>query len=172
MTTVNFTLLDLLLVALLAGITAAGVRRGIAGLAAGAATITCWFAANQLGDVHPLLAVAVALGAGLAVGRFSSALEPVPAGNLTGPQAALGGLGGLLAGLGLVAALALSFPTYTNPSDAYGRFEYPSSRVPVWLLQATRDSAIQRFLSEPRERGGLGVWTGSEAVRGLLLPDH
>ncbi|HWG85772.1 MAG TPA: hypothetical protein VNT60_09850, partial [Deinococcales bacterium] len=78
------------------------------------------------------------------------------------------GLGGLSCGLGLAAALALSFPVYAGE----GSLQYPSGKLPPWLLGTVNDSAIQRFLSRGPQEGGINVWQGPPVLRALLLPDR
>jgi hypothetical protein len=163
---------DPLLMVVLAAAVALGVRRGVATLIVAVGSLLAWFILNIIGVFLAPIAFLLALGAGYGLGVLSrslinSALESINDSDLL--TSLLGGLGGLLLGLSVIAALTLSFPT--SPNSTAGRFDYPSTRLPVWLYNAVEKSAVQRFLRNDHARGGLEVWGGASFVRGLLIPD-
>jgi hypothetical protein len=129
---------------------------------------------NILGLFVAPIGFLLALGAGYGLGLISrnlvnTTLESVNDSPTLAPL--LGGLGGFVLGLGLVMALAVSFPTSPNPAAGQGRFFYPSRQLPLWLYDAVEKSAVQRFLRSSAASGGLGVWDNSSILRNLLVPD-
>lgn len=172
--TIELTWFDALLIALLAGTTVIGMRRGLAGLFAALGGLALWPLLNWLGFIHPVVALVLALGLGTVLGQLARSFVTWPAFTYVTEvtQAALGGLGGLVLGLGLVAALALSFPIRPNPAAGPGQFRYPSDNLAPWLGATVERSLIQRLLTNPRRQGGLNIWRGSPAVRALLVPDR
>ena len=168
----ELTWLDTILMVLLAGATVLGVRRGVSTLIVALASIVAWLVLNILGLFLAPVGFLLALGAGYLLGLMARTFINGPLESVNDSPVlsnVLGGFGGLLLGLGLVMALALSFPSSPNP--AANSFSYPSTRLPTWLGSAVRDSAVQRFLSEAPTRGGLGVWGGGSLLRNLLVPD-
>jgi hypothetical protein len=167
------TWVDVLLMVLLASSTVLGMRRGVSMLVVALSSIVVWLVLNILGLFFPPLGFLIALAAGYGIGLLARALVTGPLEPLSDaplPALVAGGFGGFLMGLCLVAALALSLPISPNP--ATGGFDYPSSRLPLWLAQGVRDSAVQQWLSNPASRGGLGVWGNSSILRGALVPDR
>jgi hypothetical protein len=171
----DFTWFDIILVVLLAGIMVLGARRGVAGLVAGLVAVFAWPIVNVLGRIEPLIGFVLALVAGWFVvgtlARNAYATGFISASS-DAARTILGGLGGTLMGLGLVVALALSFPITSTPSAGPGAFSYPSDALPSWLREGVNRSAIQRALSEPPSRGGLGLWRGSAFFKLFAVPDR
>jgi hypothetical protein len=170
----ELTWLDPLFMLLLAGATVLGVRRGVSMLVVALGGIVAWLVLNILGLFLAPVGFLLALGAGYGLGLISrnlvnTTLESVNDSPLLAPL--LGGLGGLMLGLGLVMALAVSFPTSPNSAAGQGRFFYPSQGLPAWLYTAVEKSAVQRFLRTSAANGGLGVWDNSSILRNLLVPD-
>lgn len=157
------TWFDILLVTLLAAVTALGIRRGVAGLAWGVGGLAvAWIAnavANALG-LGPLVSLALGLALGVAMSFGVAALLPRP---LEQPWHLLaGGAGGLLLGMLTVSSLALAFPLQTKGKQTY----YPSpalAKVSPALYDGIAHSAIQQRLS--------GIWVSSPALRTLVVPD-
>lgn len=163
---------DIVLMVLLAASIVLGVRRGVSMLIVALGSLVVWIVLNILGLFFPPLGFAIALVAGYVLGVLARTLVNGPLealGEAALPAMVLGGFGGLLLGLGLIAALALSLPISAN--SASGGFDYPSTRLPTWIGNGVRDSAVQRYLSNPVSRGGLGVWSSNSALRNLLVPD-
>ena len=168
----DLTAFDLMLLVILAGVIAIGVRRGVAGLVAGLGTLVFWPLLNLAGFLEPLLAFVLAFAAGLLLGQVARVVHSTGliSASSDAARAVMGGVGGLIMGLGLVLALTMSFPTRTN--FAQGTFFYPSDRLPSWLFDAVNQSAIQRLLTAPQAKGGLDVWRASMGVRAYLVPDR
>ena len=168
----ELTWVDVVLMVLLAASIVLGVRRGVSMLIVARGSLVVWIVLNILGLFFPPLGFAIALAAGYALGVLARTLVNGPLealGEAALPSMLLGGFGGLLLGLGLIAALVLSLPISAN--SASGGFDYPSTRLPTWIGNGVRDSAVQRYLSGPVSRGGLGVWSSNSALRNLLVPD-
>ncbi len=168
----ELTWVDALLMVLLAASIVLGVRRGVSMLIVALGSLVVWIVLNILGLFFPPFGFVIALIAGYALGALARTLVNGPLEALSEaalPAMMLGGFGGLLLGLGLIAALILSMPISAN--TASGGFDYPSTRLPTWIGNGVRDSAVQQFLSQPASRGGLGVWGSNSALRNLLVPD-
>jgi hypothetical protein len=170
----DLTLFDFLLIVLMAGCTVIGVRRGVAGLVVGIGVFPLWLILNIIGGIHPLVGFVLALAAGWLLGQLSKMLHTTGAISAASDtaRAVMGGTGGLLLGFGLVMALALSFQIKATPWNGPKSFDYPSGDgVPNFITDSIRSSQITQWLSNPPNRGGLGVWKASPAVRTLLVPD-
>lgn len=155
------TWFDILLVTLLAAVTALGARRGLAGLAWSLGSLVLVFVLHLLRlPALPALVLALLLGGALSV--VVRRLVPYP---LERPWHLLvGALGGLLLGGVLISALALSFPLAVQVTPAGQKMLYPSPDLAPGLQAAVANSAIQEELK--------GVWHGPQWVRTLLLPDR
>lgn len=157
------TWFDILLVTLLAAVTALGVRRGLSGLGLGLGGLLIAWLANVLGLAAPLaLLLGLALSFGLSVGLSQWLPRP-----LEQPWHLLaGGIGGFLLGGLLVASLALAFPLSTQKTRTGQQAYYPAPALAKWspnLYTAVANSAIQQHLS--------GVWSAAPALRTLVVPD-
>jgi hypothetical protein len=171
----DFTWFDLVLVVLLAGVIVLGARRGVAGLVAGVVAVFAWPIINLLGRIDALVGFFLAVIAGwFVVGMLARNAYATGFINASSDVARtiLGGLGGTIMGLALVVALALSFPITSTPSAGPGAFSYPSDALPSWLREGVNRSAIQRALSDPPARGGLGLWRGSAFFKLFAVPDR
>lgn len=171
---ISLTPFDALLITLLAGVVAVGVRRGLVALVAGAGGLILLPVMNLLGvlSLPAGFLAAAAAGIGLAYAARALTGTSLLAGIGETTAAALGGLGGLLIGLGLISALALSFPTSPNFAAGTGAYFYPSANLAPWLRSTVERSAIARLLSDPPSRGGLGVWGTPGLLRSTLVPDR
>jgi hypothetical protein len=171
---VDVTLFDLVMVTLLAGVVVIGARRGVAGLVAGLGALLVWAIINIVAGVEPLLGLLLAAAAGFGLAMLAKYLNMIPAFQTSSElvSSGLGALGGLILGLGLVAALSLGFPTRPNPSAGRGSFAYPSDSLPNWIYDGVKQSVIQQTLSKGRNNGGLGIWSSPKAIRAFLLPDR
>lgn len=152
------TWLDLVLVTLLALITAVGARRGLAGLLWGVGAVAACWLSNVLAGPAALLVSAV-LGVGLAV----STLRFEQRQDIERPawHALLGGLGGALFGVVCVCALALGFPLQVRGNQQM----YPSPETLTGpLYSALKDSYIQNSLQK--------VWVADGLLQTLLIPDQ
>lgn len=168
----ELTWVDAVLMVLLAASIVLGVRRGVSMLIVALGSLIVWIVLNILGLFFPPLGFVIALISGYALGALARTLVNGPLEALSEaalPAMVLGGFGGLMLGLGLIAALVLALPISAN--SASGGFDYPSTRLPAWIGNGVRDSAVQRYLSQPVSRGGLGVWSSNSALRNLLVPD-
>lgn len=170
----DVTLFDLVMVTLLAGVVVIGARRGVAGLVAGLGALLVWAIINIVAGVEPLLGFLLAAAAGFGLAMLAKYLNTIPTFQTSSElvSTGLGALGGLILGLGLVAALSLGFPTRPNPSAGPGRITYPSGSLPTWILDSVSKSAIQQTLTKGRDQGGLGIWSSSKTIRAYLLPDR
>lgn len=171
----DLTWFDLILTVLFAGVIVLGARRGVAGLVAGVVAVFAWPIINILGRIDALVAFVLALvGGWFVVGMLARNAYATGFINASSDVARtiLGGLGGTLMGVALVVALALSFPITSTPSAGAGAFSYPSDALPSWLREGVDRSAIQRTLSDPQARGGLGLWRGSAFLKLFAVPDR
>lgn len=153
------TWLDILLVMLLALVTALGVRLGLSGLLWGLGSIFTMWLLNALIPVPFvvfLLAVGVAVGLGLLSARMP--LSPIHLAPQTWHSVG-GGVGGFALGLVTILALSVAFPL----SSAQGIATYPSTNLPIFLRQAVAGSAIQKTMA--------GVWAAPAGTRKLFIPD-
>lgn len=168
------TWFDLVLMTLLAGIVVIGARRGLAGLVAGLGALVSWAILNIVAGVEPLLGLLLSAAAGFGWAWFAKYLNTIPAFQPTSELMAtgLGALGGLILGLGLIAALSLGFPLRPTAAAGAGKFVYPSDSLPNWIYDGVRQSVIQQTLSIGRDKGGLGIWSSSKTIRAYLLPDR
>ena len=168
----DVTWFDLIMMTLLAGVVVIGARRGVAGLVAGLGAVLAWVVINIVAGVEPLLGLFLGAATGFGLAMLAKYINTIPAFQ-TGSELvslALGAVGGLILGLGLVAALSLGFPTRQNPST--GKFFYPSDSLPNWIYDGVNQSVIQTSLSKGRNNGGLGIWSSSKTIRAFLLPDR
>jgi hypothetical protein len=171
---VDATWFDLVMITLLAGVVVIGARRGVAGLVAGLGAMLVWAIVNIVAGVEPLLGLLLAAGAGFGLAMLAKYFNTLPIFQTDSEWVSigLGAVGGLILGLGLVAALSLGFPTRPNPSAGRGGFFYPSDSLPNWIYDGVKQSVIQQTLSKGRNNGGLGIWTSSKTIRAFLLPDR
>ncbi|WP_291430160.1 hypothetical protein [Deinococcus sp.] len=155
------TWFDALLVTLWAVFTALGARRGLAGLVWGVGGVAICFLANSLATGAPgAVVIAALLGVGLAIA--TGRLIPAP---LEQPwHLGVGALGGFLLGGLLISTLALGFPMDVRVDASGTRATYPSASLPEAVYRGVRDSALQSNLR--------GVWSGSRALKTLLIPDQ
>jgi hypothetical protein len=169
---VDVTWFDLVMMTLLAGVVVIGARRGVTGLVAGLGALLVWAIINIVAGVEPLLGLLLAAGAGFGLATLAKYLNTIPAFQTSTEllSTVLGAVGGLILGLGLVAALSLGFPSRQNP--ATGQLFYPSNNLPNWIYDGVYKSVIQSSLSKGRKEGGLGIWTSSKTIRAFLLPDR
>jgi hypothetical protein len=171
----DLTFFDFMLIILMAGCTVIGVRRGVAGLVVGIGVFPMWLVLNIIGGIHPLVGFLMALAAGWLLGQLSKMLHTTGAISAASDTArsVMGGTGGVLLGMGLVAALALSFQTKATPVNGPGNFTYPSpDGMPKLISDSVHDSKILQWLSYRPSDGGLGIWKSSPVVRTLLVPDR
>jgi hypothetical protein len=169
---VDVTWFDLIMITLLAGVVVIGARRGVAGLVAGIGAMFAWVMINIVAGVEPLLGLFLGAATGFGLAMLAKYINTIPAFQTSSETVsmALGAVGGLILGLGLVAALSLGFPTRLNPVN--GSFLYPSDGLPNWIRDGVDQSVIQRTLSTGRSKGGLGIWSSSKTIRAFLLPDR
>jgi hypothetical protein len=169
---VDVTWFDLIMMTLLAGVVVIGARRGVAGLVAGLGALLAWVMINIVAGVEPLLGLFLGAATGFGLAMLAKYINTIPAFQTSSElvSLALGAVGGLILGLGLVAAISLGFPTRINPTN--GELYYPSDRLQTWIGDAVKKSVIQSYLSNSRNNGGLGIWTSSKTIRAFLLPDR
>ncbi len=157
---------------LLAGVVVIGARRGVAGLVAAVGALLAWVMINIVAGVEPLLGLFLGGATGFGLAILAKYINTIPAFQTSSElvSMALGAVGGVILGLGLVAALSLGFPTRFNPVN--GSLQYPSDGLPIWILDGIGKSVIQRTLTLGRNKGGLGIWSSSKTIRAFLLPDR
>ena len=171
----DLTLFDSLLIVLMAGCTVIGIRRGVAGMVVGVGAVPVWLILNIIGGIHPLVGFLLAFAAGWLLGQLSKMLHTTGAISAASDtaRAVMGGTGGLLLGLGLVTALALSFQIKPTPWNGPKSFDYPSGDgMPKLITDSVRGSQLTQWLSKNSTRGGLGVWNAGPVVKSLLVPDR
>lgn len=134
------TWIDLLLVLLFAALIALGAERRLTGLFLGLAAVVLLRPLMILGDLSPLLAVAAALMAGLALALLARRAGRQRRSSRNG-SLVLGGLGGALLGASLVLSLVVSLPIERNLS---GQIVYPPQSIPGPLASAVSRSRLFR----------------------------
>jgi drug/metabolite transporter (DMT)-like permease len=132
------TWIDLLLALLFAVFIALGAERRMGGLFLGLGGVLLLRPLLRLGQVSPILAVAAALVAGLALALAARRLTRRRRLNRL-PYALLGGLGGGLLGAALVLSAAVSLPFERNSAN---QLIYPPRELPGLLGPAVRGSRI------------------------------
>ncbi len=170
--TLDLTWFDLVLAILFAGIVVLGARRGLIGLVTSLVGLLLWFVVNVLGNIHPLVSFVLALGSGALLAIISRNFLSEVMDNLSDiSNAVAGGVGGFFIALGVVCALAMSFPVSYNAVTE--KSAYPSVSLPLWIGEAVRKSAVTTWLTQSSSQGGVGIWDASAgAVRNLLIPDY
>lgn len=170
----DVTWFDLIMMTLLAGVVVIGARRGVAGLVAALGAMFAWVMINIVAGVEPLLGLFLGAAVGFGLAMLAKYINTIPAFQTSSEMVslALGAVGGLILGLGLVAALSLGLPTEPKPSNGPNAFAYPSGMLPIWLSDGVKKSVIQSYLTNGRKEGGLGIWTSSKTIRAFLLPDR
>lgn len=132
--------IDLLLALLVAAFIALGAERRLAGLMLGVGALLLLRPLLLLGNSSPLLAVVLALAAGLLLALAARRLERVRR-LATTPWQVAGGLGGGLLGLVLVLAAAVSLPIGFNEVN---QIIYPPQNLPGIVAPAVSGSRVFR----------------------------
>ncbi len=151
------TWFDALLVTLLAAITTMGIRRGLAGAVWAVFTLVALLVVNLFSPL-PLVALILAAALGLVAAWGAQRLMPEPVTQFW--QLGVGGVGGLVLGAVVVAALSLSFPIRVIGSQG----SYPSNTLPGPVYYGVYNSYFVSHLSS--------VWSGNKLLRLLLIPDR
>jgi hypothetical protein len=132
------TWIDFLLALFFAVFIALGAERRLGGLFLGLGGVLLLRPLLRLGQISPILAVAVALAAGLALALAARRLTRVRRLNSV-PYALLGGVGGGLLGAALVLSVAVSLPIELNSAN---QLVYPPQQLPGMFGPAVRGSRI------------------------------
>lgn len=132
--------LDLVLVLVVASITALAAERRLAGLFVGVGGVILLRPLLLLGHASPILAVVAALLVGLGLGLAGRRVLRQNRGGDVAVRA-LGGLGGLVLGVAIVLALVTSLPIQRNPANPNELF-YPPRDLPAPVQQAVLRSRL------------------------------
>ncbi len=131
--------LDLILVAVVATLTALGAERRLAGFFVGVGGVLLLRPLLLLGHASPFLALVAALLAGLGLSLVGRRLFRQQRGGQP-LMRALGGVGGFALGVALVLSLATSLPIQRN--EATNELYYPPRDLPVPVSAAVRRSQM------------------------------
>ncbi|HEX7003149.1 MAG TPA: hypothetical protein VF168_03075 [Trueperaceae bacterium] len=134
------TWLDLLLALLFAVFVALGAERRLSGLLLGVGGVLLLRPLLLIGEVSPVLSVAVALLAGLVISLLARRLGRRRR-LQSGRYALLGGIGGALLGAVLVLSTAVSMPIERN---SLGQIIYPPQQLPGAVGDAVAGSRVLR----------------------------
>ncbi len=132
--------LDLVLVLIVATLTALGAERRLAGLLVGVGGVLLLHPLLLVAHANPFLGLIAALLAGLGLSLVGRRLFRMNRGGAFATRA-LGGLGGLALGLALVLSLVTSLPIQRNPANPREIF-YPPRDLPAPVGSAVRDSHL------------------------------
>lgn len=133
------TWIDLLLALLFAVLIALGAERRVGGLVLGVGGAVLLRPLLLLGQASALLALTVALIAGLALALAARRIGVKRSSSSS--HALLGGIGGALLGTALVLSTAVSLPLERND---VGQLIYPPQELPAMIAPAVRTSRVFR----------------------------
>lgn len=131
--------LDLILVAVVATLTALGAERRLAGFFVGIGSVLLLRPLLLLGHVNPFLALVAALLAGLGLSLVGRRLFRQQRGGQALVRA-LGGVGGFALGVALVLSLVTSLPIQRN--EATNELYYPPRDLPAPVSATVRRSQM------------------------------
>lgn len=134
------TYVDVLLVVLVAVLTALGAKKHWIGLAVGVGGVALLRPLLVVGSRDPWIAVAAAFAGGVLLGILARRLS-APARGKAIAETILGGIGGALLGFALLATLVTSLPIQRNPANEREIF-YPPRNVPAGLAQVLERSPL------------------------------
>jgi len=132
--------LDLVLVAVVAAVTALGAHRRLSGFFVGLGGVLLLHPLLVLAHANPFLALVAALLAGLGLSMLGRRLFRQNRGAVM-LMRALGGIGGLALGLALMLSLVTSLPIQRNPANPSELF-YPPRNLPTSVSGAVLDSRL------------------------------
>jgi len=132
--------LDLVLVAVVASVTALGAHRRLSGFFVGLGGVLLLRPLLVLAHANSFLALVAALLAGLGLSMLGRRLFQQNRGA-TWLMRSLGGLGGLTLGLALMLSLVTSLPIQRNPTNPSELF-YPPRNLPAPISSAVLDSRL------------------------------
>ncbi len=134
------TWLDVVLVVLVAVLTALGAQKRWIGLAVGVGGVILLRPLLVIAAQDPWIAIAAAFLGGLLLAILARRLSVAGRGKAW-PEMVLGGIGGLVLGLVLMAALVTSLPIQRNPANEREIF-YPPRDVAPSLAQVFQRSPL------------------------------
>ncbi|MEJ2292049.1 MAG: hypothetical protein P8Y13_11505 [Deinococcales bacterium] len=132
--------LDLVLVVVVASVTALGAHRRLSGFFVGVGGVLLLHPLLMLAHANPFLALVAALLAGLGLSMLGRRLFQQNRGAVVLTRS-LGGLGGLALGVALMLSLVTSLPIQRNPSNPSELF-YPPRNLPTPVSSAVLDSRL------------------------------
>jgi len=136
----EITWLDALLVLMVAAFVAVGVDKKLIGFFVGVGGVVSVRALQGVWQSNPALAIALGIALGVAMGLLGRRLVPPGRGPVLAFKI-MGGFGGLVLGLTLLATLVTSLPIQRNPANPREIF-YPPRTAPAVLLSAFQGSPL------------------------------
>lgn len=136
----EITWLDALLVLMVAVFVAVGAEKKLIGFFVGVGGVVTLRGLQGVWDDNPALAIALGLALGVALGLLGRRLVPPGRGPVLAFKI-LGGFGGLVLGLTLLATMVTSLPIQRNAANPREIF-YPPRAAPAVLLGAFQGSPL------------------------------
>ena len=136
----EITWLDALLVLLVAVFVVVGAEKKLIGFFVGVGGVVALRMLLGVWQSNPALAIALGVAIGVALGLVGRRLLPASRGPVPAFKV-MGGFGGLVMGLTLVAALVTSLPIQRNAANPREIF-YPPRTAPAALLSAFQRSPL------------------------------
>ena len=136
----DITWLDALLVLMVAVFVAVGAEKKLIGFFVGVGGVVALRVLQGVWQGNPALAIALGIAIGVALGLLGRRLVPPGRGSVLAFKV-MGGLGGLVMGLALLATLVTSLPIQRNTANPREIF-YPPRAAPAVLLGAFQSSPL------------------------------
>jgi len=136
----EITWLDALLVLMVAVFVAVGVDKKLIGFCVGIGGVVALRALQSVWQSNPALAIALGVALGVALGLLGRRLVPPGRGPVLAFRV-MGGLGGLVLGLTLLATIVTSLPIQRNAANPREIF-YPPRNAPAVLVTAFQASPL------------------------------
>lgn len=136
----EITWLDALLVLMVAVFVAVGAEKKLIGFFVGVGGVVALRALQGVWQTNPALAIALGVAIGVALGLLGRRLVPPSRGPILAFKI-MGGFGGLVMGLALLASLVTSLPIQRNAANPREIF-YPPRAAPTAMLSAFQRSPL------------------------------